>query len=700
MRLTGIPAGESCVEAHFANSAGDLDSNTAEISTGVVFQDTGPPFWTDASGKSAIGVTQDNVGTVTATWIEANDAGPSDPVSYSVCARAAPGAPEYRNNCTAWAVESSVCTGANCTMVVPHVHPGSMRFAVFTKDALDKRTPYDDTDTVTVTITEPIGPDDLELRNGAAFSAGAVTLDGVNDYVTMLANPAYDRTNDFTISQKLTFDGNPDSQLFWFPSGKYDGTSGPSVMIQGSWTNNSCAAVNVNTVNQYDFGGGLAICNGPATEITTGSTHRITLTCTAGLCMVCVDSLCGTPTAATVPASTVQWTIGNQGNLQQTFIQGSTDEVQYWPRGMTAGEVATMDAIATCDPTDHPCFNFSETTGVIAKGGQSNYRGMVESGAVGEILTGTWSTISSSLYSGGSALLSTVAGSTYTRMVKGCGLFPVMRRLHPGEGSVVVQVDNAIGAPILLDQPYMQNWTDYHVPLLVHSDPQCGWHTVKITTQASNPVVIDGIAALDGGYPASRLTNTLTCFGDSVTVGVGLADPNDRFCANLSVLWGLTESNRGHSGLVVNEALTDAFDGIDADLPKRVVITLPLNNTRHDAKTYRPRLEHDMRSLLAWITGLIPRAEVYLGNNTHMTTAAWAASGEFGFGSDSTAYRVDQMIDRLALEFPNIRKADTHRAFAGNDALLQADQIHPNIQGHDAIKRAYLSATPIQSRFK
>ena len=156
---------------------------------------------------------------------------------------------------------------------------------------------------------------------------------------------------------------------------------------------------------------------------------------------------------------------------------------------------------------------------------------------------------------------------------------------------------------------------------------------------------------------------TIICFGDSLTEGVG-AEPGEEYPTILSRLLGKRVLNAGHRGDTTARALERIHDSMVNRNPRLVILLLGGNDFLRQVPTRETRqnLKEIVRQIQAH-GAMVAIAGIKLGFFTD----------EYGAIFEETAAEFD------AIYIPNVMKG------IFNDAKLRSDQIHPNSAGYRLI---------------
>jgi len=204
---------------------------------------------------------------------------------------------------------------------------------------------------------------------------------------------------------------------------------------------------------------------------------------------------------------------------------------------------------------------------------------------------------------------------------------------------------------------------------------------------------------------------SITTFGDSVTAGASVAEP-DRWANRFAASLDLNLRNKGISGTVL-QGSPDADgrprgnngfsrfrnDLLGADRSDLVAILYGTNDARH---TGAPEsLNHagftrDYRIILSELIvhGFAPR-DICIGSPVHIPDAGFSAGEPEFTGQSRDAFEAYvATIRSLAREFGTFYAAVNERMQAhGGDALVLSDNVHPNPAGHGVIAEAFAAAT-------
>ena len=156
---------------------------------------------------------------------------------------------------------------------------------------------------------------------------------------------------------------------------------------------------------------------------------------------------------------------------------------------------------------------------------------------------------------------------------------------------------------------------------------------------------------------------TIICFGDSLTEGVG-AEPGEEYPTILSRLLGVRVLNAGHRGDTTARALERIHTSVVDKNPRLVILLLGGNDFLRQVPT------GETRQNLKEIVRLI---------QAHGAMVAIAGI-KLGFFTDEYG----PIFDETAAEFGAIYIPQVMRGIF-NDVKLRSDQIHPNSAGYRLI---------------
>ena len=201
------------------------------------------------------------------------------------------------------------------------------------------------------------------------------------------------------------------------------------------------------------------------------------------------------------------------------------------------------------------------------------------------------------------------------------------------------------------------------------------------------------VVALVASGAASPVTaaTKVACVGDSITYGAGITDPAQRYPAVLQTLLGSAYEvrNFGVSGRTLMRAGdrpywdTTQFTDSTAYAPAVVVIMLGTNDAKAINWGFKATFPGDYRDLIAHYRGLASAPKVFVARPCPMfdpASATWRTHVV-----EMVSY-VDGVITSNAAEW-----IDVHFAL-NSSSLFQADGVHPNAAGADAIARAVRTA--------
>ncbi|HEU4639854.1 MAG TPA: GDSL-type esterase/lipase family protein [Candidatus Binatia bacterium] len=156
---------------------------------------------------------------------------------------------------------------------------------------------------------------------------------------------------------------------------------------------------------------------------------------------------------------------------------------------------------------------------------------------------------------------------------------------------------------------------------------------------------------------------TIICFGDSLTEGVG-AEPGEEYPTILSRLLGMRVLNAGHRGDTTARALQRVRTSVVAKNPRLVILLLGGNDFLRQVPTRETRenLKEIVRQIQAH-GAMVALAGIKLGFFTD----------EYGPIFEETAAEFG------AIYIPQVMKG------IFNDTKLKSDQIHPNSAGYRLI---------------
>jgi len=154
--------------------------------------------------------------------------------------------------------------------------------------------------------------------------------------------------------------------------------------------------------------------------------------------------------------------------------------------------------------------------------------------------------------------------------------------------------------------------------------------------------------------------DTIVCFGDSLTEGVG-AEPGDAYPTVLSRLLGMRVLNAGRRGNTTAQALARIHGSVLSQDPRLVILLLGGNDFLRQVPARETRT--NLKEIVRQIQG-------------HGAMVAIAGI-KLGFFTDEYGPLFEETAAELgAFYIPQVMKG------IFNDAKLRSDQIHPNSAGY------------------
>ncbi len=162
--------------------------------------------------------------------------------------------------------------------------------------------------------------------------------------------------------------------------------------------------------------------------------------------------------------------------------------------------------------------------------------------------------------------------------------------------------------------------------------------------------------------------NLYVAFGDSITAGTGLANPNECYPAKLSGLLNKPVVNAGYPGASTGELLDVFYNILDNNKPGYMLILAGVNDIimgyGEDEAAINLRI----------------MAQACIDNKTipviATLTPVFGGHGIFNSGVD----RLNVLINQLCSDL-NVALVDLNGAFGDNPLYIQSDGLHPNASG-------------------
>ena len=213
-------------------------------------------------------------------------------------------------------------------------------------------------------------------------------------------------------------------------------------------------------------------------------------------------------------------------------------------------------------------------------------------------------------------------------------------------------------------------------------------------------LALAGVGARAADGPASPVR--IACIGDSITFGLGIMDPGDRYPAQLQILLGpgYVVKNFGHPGCTVTR---DSFSGWPRGYAKQaeyagalefqpdiVICNLGINDVSDFAVPQHPAFVRDYLEIIAAFRSRSgtprfilwqPLAPLFPGHRYYQAPAVG---------------QLNELIAQVAVQ-AGAETLDMHAPLAGHAEWVSSDHIHPNAQGARRIAevtRDYLCAQP------
>jgi len=305
-----------------------------------------------------------------------------------------------------------------------------------------------------------------------------------------------------------------------------------------------------------------------------------------------------------------------------------------------------------------------------------------------------WSTSTNANYYKGDAESVSASGEYAEWTDTGCAFYG-MFTTDTGKGSIDVKVDAGTLLTIDTSNEYSDQVPYYGVPLLLYSDPECGAHTIRVTTTSTSNVILEGVTTLTTAVIPNAAVKTLAAYGDSLVVGGTLPAMGERQSSRFSTLlandYGLTEVNHGLGGREQDHMLSQMSKYLLGDKPNKLLLISSINGFACENYTDEPWFKHRWRSVLTYATTLFPNTEVMVGNIAHVK-AAYFTGAACKKGSDSLVHRNNAVLADVVAEYPSVKLADIHREMQHIDGLIWTDKVHPNAEGNKVISEAYKKA--------
>ncbi len=211
----------------------------------------------------------------------------------------------------------------------------------------------------------------------------------------------------------------------------------------------------------------------------------------------------------------------------------------------------------------------------------------------------------------------------------------------------------------------------------------------------------------------ARGVETLTVFGDSITVGEGASSPEQAWARRLADTIGCRLDNKGISGTVLQSTpLADGRGGSGASRFRRdllegrrgdaLAILYGYNDARYVADPARFNVTsfvEDYRRMLDGLLDVMPRDAIAIGSPPCPSDKGLGHGGPGFIGQTRAGFEAYcHAVRELAAEY-GVFYAAVYEAMAANigGALASPDITHPNDQGHAAIAQAFATARLIDS---
>ena len=163
--------------------------------------------------------------------------------------------------------------------------------------------------------------------------------------------------------------------------------------------------------------------------------------------------------------------------------------------------------------------------------------------------------------------------------------------------------------------------------------------------------------------------NLYVAFGDSITAGVGLTNPNDCYSVKLAGMLNKTVVNKGFPGYSSGEALDVLQPILDDYKPGFMLILIGVNDI--------------IMGYGEEVAAVNIRIMIQACNDNKtipVIATLTPVFGEHGAFSDGVN-QLNDMIHQLCSEL-NTPLVDLNSAFDNNPLYIQADGLHPNETGH------------------
>jgi len=232
----------------------------------------------------------------------------------------------------------------------------------------------------------------------------------------------------------------------------------------------------------------------------------------------------------------------------------------------------------------------------------------------------------------------------------------------------------------------------------------------NIDISAYVPVVTAAMNALPT-LAAPPLADTMVAFGDSITVGSGATYASNRWADIVAASKRYYLRNSGLSGTVLQDTIQNTVTSIGANAagcgrgtydvrvtayhPGHVVILYGLNDLRLNDVAFTDALfQNDLGEIIdAIVADGTPAANIVIGSPPYIPEASYALNSPWTGGTRIKHASYTAACAAVAAA-KGTKYADVYQYMTdnGGDALIGADNLHPNDNGHAAIATCILAA--------